>query len=79
MSYTKKPIISLEEYYKDMVYLSDHINGNDFSGIVCLKRSGWILGTLLSNQKTLPLFTESEIKSKYTEKLLFPHITFNFF
>ena len=63
MSYTKKPIISLEEYYKDMVYLSDHINGNDFSGIVCLKRSGWILGTFLSNQKTLPLFTVSEIKS----------------
>ena len=63
MSFTKKPVISLEEYYMDMIALSNLIDGSNFHGIVCLKRSGFILGAFLSNQKTLPLFTPSEIKS----------------
>lgn len=63
MSYTKKPIISLEEYYSDMVKLCNYINDYEFQAIVALKRSGFILGAFLSNQKTLPLFTPSEIKS----------------
>lgn len=46
-----------------MKVLSDMINSDDYDAIVSLKRSGWILGVFLSNQKTLPLFTVSEIKS----------------
>ncbi len=63
MSYTKKPIISFEKYYRDMLILNDIIFSKDFDCIICLKRSGFILGAFLSNQKTLPLFTVSEIKS----------------
>lgn len=62
MSYTKKPTINLDEYYEDMIKLSDLIV-EDYDCIVCLKRSGFILGAFLSNQKTIPLFTSSEIKS----------------
>lgn len=63
MSYTKKPVITLEEYYKDMLALCDKIKDDEFQAIVALKRSGFILGAFLSNQKTLPLFIVSEIKS----------------
>ena len=61
--YNKAPIISFETYYKDMVKLSDRINSSDYDCIISLKRSGWIMGAYLSNQKVLPLFTVSEIKS----------------
>ena len=63
MSYTKKPVITLEEYYRDMLALCDKIKDDEFQAIVALKRSGFILGAFLSNQKTLPLFVVSEIKS----------------
>lgn len=62
MSYKKKPIIGVEEYYKDLISLSKMIE-NDYHCIIALKRSGWIAGVFLSNQKTLPVFTVSEIKS----------------
>jgi hypoxanthine phosphoribosyltransferase len=70
--YTKKPTIPIETYYKDMQILSDKIIGKDFDCILALKRSGWILGAYLSNQKTLPLFTVSEVKSipKNYERIL---------
>lgn len=60
--FNKKPKISIHIYWHDMQLLMDKID-NDFDCVVALKRSGWILGVYLSNQKTLPLFTVSEIKS----------------
>lgn len=60
---TKKPAIGIEQYYADMQQLSNKINSNDYDCIICLKRSGFMLGAFLSNQKTIPLFTPSEIKS----------------
>ena len=63
MSYTKKPVIELTTYHQDMMALADKISASDFDAIVALKRSGFILGAFLSNQKTLPLFIVSEIKS----------------
>jgi hypoxanthine phosphoribosyltransferase len=61
--YLKKPVIPLNRYIDDMYNLSSQIQSNEFDCLVCLKRSGFILGVFLSNQKTLPLFTPSEIKS----------------
>ena len=61
--YLKKPVIPLSRYIDDMNKLSNQIHANEFDCLVCLKRSGFILGAFLSNQKTLPLFTPSEIKS----------------
>jgi hypoxanthine phosphoribosyltransferase len=61
--YNKAPVIPIETYYKDMQSLSNQIIGSDYDCIIALKRSGWILGAFLSNQKTLPLFTVSEMKS----------------
>lgn len=71
--YNKAPVINLETYYKDMQSLAEKINASDYDCIIALKRSGWILGAFLSNQKTLPLFTVSEIKSippKFTRLLI---------
>ena len=71
--YNKAPVIPIDVYYTDMKSLSEKINANDYDCIICLKRSGFILGAFLSNQKTLPLFTTSEIKSipsKYTRILI---------
>lgn len=44
-----------------------------FDAIVCLKRSGFIMGAFLSNKMNLPLFTTSEIEcipEKYKRILL---------
>jgi hypoxanthine phosphoribosyltransferase len=71
--YNKAPVIPIDIYYTDMKALSDKIDAKDYDCIVCLKRSGFILGAFLSNQKTLPLFTPSEIKaipSKFTRILI---------
>ncbi len=73
MIYTKAPVVPIDTYYSDMKLLSDKINANDYDCIICLKRSGFILGAFLSNQKVLPLFTSSEIKSippKFTRILV---------
>jgi len=61
--YSKKPVISSERYIKDMDTLSNRIKLEKFDCLICLKRSGFILGAFLSNQLTIPLFTASEIKS----------------
>lgn len=61
--YTKKPTIVYNQYHEDMWELCNRIDETNFDCIICLKRSGFILGAFLSNQKTLPLFTSSEIKS----------------
>ena len=61
--YNKKPVIDILTYHQDLQILCEKINAEDFDCIVSLKRSGWIAGVFLSNQKTLPLFTVSEIKS----------------
>jgi hypoxanthine phosphoribosyltransferase len=61
--YNKKPVIDILTYHQDLKILCEKINAEDFDCIVCLKRSGWIVGAFMSNQKTLPLFTVSEIKS----------------
>ena len=71
--YNKAPVIPIDTYYSDMKSLSDKINANDYDCIICLKRSGFMLGAFLSNQKTLPLFTPSEISSipsKFTRVLI---------
>ncbi len=58
-------IIDFKSYYEDMCKLAIVLkaNANEFDCIVCLKRSGFILGSFLSNQLTKPLFTTSEINS----------------
>ena len=61
--YNKKPVIQLDRYYQDMQQLSNQIQAKEFDCLIAIKRSGFILGAFLSNQKTLPLFTPSEIKS----------------
>jgi hypoxanthine phosphoribosyltransferase len=55
-------MIKLETYYEAIQSLKSKID-IEFDAIVALKRSGWILGTYLSNQLTKPLFTTSEIAS----------------
>ncbi len=64
--------ITMEEYFADCAVLKKKIEfimpHHRFDAIVCLKRSGWILGALLSNQLVLPVFTCSEIKSIPVEK-----------
>lgn len=71
MAYNKKPVISLDKYFNDAKLLLNKID-NSFSCIVCLKRSGFILGAYYSNQLTLPLFVPSEIKTipDYFTKIL---------
>lgn len=64
--------IALEEYFTDCLALKKKIlfimPHHRFDCIVCLKRSGWILGSYLSNQLVLPVFTCSEIKSIPVDK-----------
>jgi hypoxanthine phosphoribosyltransferase len=61
--YNKNPVITSERYLKDMYTLSNRIKLEKIDCLICLKRSGFILGAFLSNQLTIPLFTTSEIKS----------------
>jgi hypoxanthine phosphoribosyltransferase len=61
--YNKKPVIDILTYHQDLQILCEKINAKDFDCIIALKRSGWIVGAFLSNQKTIPVFTVSEIKS----------------
>ncbi len=71
--YNKKPIIDYTMYINDMYKLLQLIKSNNYDCIICLKRSGFILGTFLSNQLTLPLFVPSEINSipnKFTNILI---------
>ena len=53
MSFPKKPVIYFDTYFEDMLSLDDKIDEKEFDCIVCLKRSGFILGAFLSNKKTL--------------------------
>lgn len=60
-----KKVIGLCEYDSAMFLLNLKLaeHRNEFDCIVCLKRSGFILGAYLSNKLNLPLFTASEINS----------------
>jgi hypoxanthine phosphoribosyltransferase len=76
---TKKPVIDIIKYYNDMQLLLEKLTDN-YDCVICLKRSGWILGVYFSNQKTLPVFTVSEIKSlpvEYTNILIVDDKTFS--
>lgn len=57
--------VNYTEYIEDCFKLVELIreSKSKFEAIVVLKRSGWILGAILSNQLTLPVFTESEFDS----------------
>jgi hypoxanthine phosphoribosyltransferase len=57
--------VGTEKYFRDAKTLLVKIKHDapKPDAIVCLKRSGFILGAYLSNQLTLPLFTAQEIKS----------------
>ena len=51
-------------YFSDLNNLCVKIISEcDFDCIVALKRSGWILGSILSNKTNKPVFTPSEIDS----------------
>ena len=58
-------IIDYQKYYNDMCKLTNILRKDisEFDCIICLKRSGFMLGAFLSNQLTKPLFTSSEIQS----------------
>lgn len=52
----------------------------DYDAIVCLKRSGFIMGAFLSNKYNLPLFTNSEYGSipvKFNKLLIVDDKTFS--
>jgi hypoxanthine phosphoribosyltransferase len=54
----------MEKYFGDAKTLLGLIkSGHKPDSIVCLKRSGFLLGAYLSNQLALPLFTAQEIKN----------------
>lgn len=70
LNLSKKYVIGLDEYHQDMEILLNKLpkEGDDsdilfFDCIVCLKRSGFILGAYLSNKGHCPLFTASEIEN----------------
>ena len=56
-------IKDLEEVFRILPKKDKSTNVLDYDCIVCLKRSGFIIGAFLSNKGTCPLFTESEIES----------------
>lgn len=57
--------IDIVSYHNSMKNLLKQLKvvEKDFDCIVCIKRSGFILGAFLSNKLTKPLFTQSEIDS----------------
>lgn len=56
-------VIDSLQYEKDLKELTNKLRGKRYDCIVCLKRSGFIIGVYLSNKLTIPLFIQSEIKS----------------
>jgi len=54
-------IINKDKYFLVLTNLFFKLNKYDYDAIVCLKRSGFIMGAYLSNQLGLPLFTPAEI------------------
>lgn len=50
----------MEKYFKDIDILKTKIDFN-FDAICAIKRSGWIMGVILSNHFNKPLFTTSEV------------------
>jgi len=58
-----KLVINQEDYFRDLLFLKFRLKKirTDWNTIVCLKRSGFIMGAYLSNQLGIPLFTASEI------------------
>lgn len=57
--------IDINKYQRAMDVLLGQLNliKHQIDAIVCIKRSGFILGVYLSNKMTKPLFTQSEIDS----------------
>ena len=65
--------IQVSQYYSDMRLLVSRCSSDKYDAIVCLKRSGFIVGAYLSFQTGIPLFVTSEIgviPSKFERVLL---------
>lgn len=56
-------VISFEKYAHSLELILNKISIIEFDAIVCIKRSGFIMGAFLSNKLDKPLFTQSEITS----------------
>lgn len=66
-----KPVIPIEDYFRDAAELITIVSQQSYDAIVCLKRSGFMLGAYLSNQLTLPLFTtETKILPQQFKRIL---------
>lgn len=66
-------IIDRKKYFQDLDILVSKLKLEKFNCIVCLKRSGFILGATISNVLDIPLFVPSEINSipkKFTNVLI---------
>lgn len=55
--------IQFNQYFLDLDLLINKLNYQTFDCIIALKRSGFILGAVLSNHLDIPLFVPSEIES----------------
>lgn len=64
--------VSREQYFRDIDFAVAMTKGIPFDAIVCLKRSGFIMGVRLSHKLGLILFTTSEIPSipKHFKRIL---------
>ncbi len=56
-------IVSIDKYFTGVDFVCGVVDGKGFDCIVALKRSGWILGAIMSNKLNIPVFTVSEIDS----------------
>ncbi len=58
-------IIPKEKYFEDLMNLCKTLNDNnvDIDAIVAIKRSGFIMGAVISNYLEKPLYTTSEIEN----------------
>lgn len=55
--------IDFNTYFNDCFHLINILRNKKFDCIISLKRSGFILGSIVSNQLDIPLFVPSEIGS----------------
>ena len=55
--------LNIEEYFEGVDGICELLDGKKFDCIVALKRSGWIMGAILSNKFGYPLYSSTEIHS----------------
>ncbi len=55
-------IINPEKYIQDLNKSYELLKDNKYDCIIALKRSGWILGSFLSNKFNIPVFCPGEIE-----------------